>query len=141
MRRFLMWMMICLLPLRLWAGDAMAVQHVPPAASAVTVATSPYAAHPCHGVDVASAETHEPAAHHSKVHGGAHDSTLDSTFAFEPGNPHNSSCGDCSVCHGPLAGLSVPAWTAPQQAGALPQALGWNALSASPLPQLKPPRA
>ena len=54
---------------------------------------------------------------------------------------HGSTCGDCSVCHGPLAGLSVPAWTAPQQAGALPQALGWNALSASPLPQLKPPRA
>lgn len=137
MHRLLLWMMICLLPLRLWAGDAMAVQHVPPAASEVAVVMSPHAAHPCHGVDVASASTQEAATHHSTDHSGAHDGQ----HAFEPGGQHNSGCGDCSVCHGPLAGLSVPVWTAPRQAGGLPQTLGWNALSASPLPQLKPPRA
>ena len=125
MRRFLMWMMICLLPLRLWAGDAMAVQHAPPAAHmvAVEVAVDVAAqdAHPCHGSEgpAASDMHHSPA--DNSAHGGA--------------------CGDCSVCHGPLAGLAVPAWTAPALPGAVPQTVGWPALSANAPPHLKPPRA
>lgn len=126
MRRFLMWMMICLLPLRLWAGDAMAVQHIPPA-NEVNVTVGQIAAHPCHGTDASAAD----ASTHGPDHQGHH------AVASE----HAGVCGDCSVCHGPLAGLTLPIWTAPLQGGALPQTSGWNALTAIPLPQLKPPRA
>jgi mono/diheme cytochrome c family protein len=124
MRRFLMWMMICLLPLRLWAGDAMAVQHTQPAAhAAVLVAAQD--AHPCHGTDAAATEA------------AAGTDKASNTAITE----HGSTCGDCSVCHGPLAGLALPTWAAPALPDGVPQALGWSALSASALPHLKPPRA
>lgn len=116
MRRFLMWMMICLLPLRLWAGDAMAVQHVPAETHEVMMAMAPEA-HPCHGAENSTQK------------------------ASEPVKDRGSACGDCSVCHGPLAGLTVPGWAAPALPEVRPHALGWSALSAIAPPQLKPPRA
>lgn len=120
MRRLLMWMMICLLPLRLWAGDAMAVQHAPAAAHDVVTVAAVVAqdAHPCHGADAPS----------------------DTTTA-QPAAEHGGACGDCSVCHGPLAGLTVSLWAAPALPGTRPDTMGWSALSASALPQRKPPRA
>ncbi|MDP3521965.1 MAG: hypothetical protein Q8S02_15225 [Hydrogenophaga sp.] len=117
MRRFLMWMMICLLPLRLWAGDAMAVQHAPPAAHEAVVVMA-QDAHPCHGADAPSDNTTAQAA-----------------------AEHSGACGDCSVCHGPLAGLTTPVWAAKTLPAAVPQTVGWPPLSAHALPQLKPPRA
>lgn len=115
MRRFLMWMMICLLPLRLWASDAMAVQHVPAAAQAAVVAMA-QDAHPCHAAEDA-----------------AKASPAQTT-------KHGSACGDCSVCHGPIAGPALPSWAAPTLPAAVPHTLGWSALSAHTPPQLKPPR-
>ena len=117
MRRCLMVLMICLLPLRLWLGDAMAVQHAPlaPHEARMVVAQD---AHPCHGAD---APSEAPAAQATSEHSGA--------------------CGDCSVCHGPLAGLALPTWAPPALPEALPCTLGWSALSANGPPHLKPPRA
>lgn len=115
-----MWLMIGLLPLRLWAGDAMAVQHAPPAAPAMGVVAT-QDAHPCHGSEAPAASEAHHSPSDSPTHGGA--------------------CGDCSVCHGPLAGLALPAWTAPTLPGAVPQTVGWPALNANAPPQLKPPRA
>ena len=88
------------------------------AALVLPVAVMAQDAHPCHGADAPSDTTTAQAA---AEHGGA--------------------CGDCSVCHGPLAGLAVPAWTAPALPGAVPQTVGWPALSANAPPHLKPPRA
>ena len=119
MRRYLLWMMICLLPLRLWAGDAMAVQHAPAAAHEVVMAMTADD-HPCHGAE-ATSDTGTPADHTTVKHG--------------------SACGDCSVCHGPLAGLTLPTWAAPALPDAVPRTRGWSALSANALPQLEPPRA
>lgn len=130
MRRFLMWMMICLLPLRLWAGDAIAVQHAPPAVHEAGMLMA-QDAHPCHGADATTDGVSDPAAgnEHRNGHGPQH------------GNGHSNTCGDCSVCHGPLAGVAVPNWATPVLPRAVPQALGWSALSANALPHLKPPRA
>ena len=63
----------------------MAVQHAPlaPHEARMVVAQD---AHPCHGAD---APSEAPAAQASSEHSGA--------------------CGDCSVCHGPLAGLAARA--------------------------------
>ena len=131
MRRCLMWIMICLLPLRLWAGDAMAVQHVPPTAAhaaMATVAALAPDAHPCHTAEAAEAtDTAATATHHA--------------MPSEAETGHHGACGDCSVCHGPLAGLALPSWMPPALASARPHTIGWSALSANGPPHLKPPRA
>lgn len=126
MRRCLLMLMICLLPLRLWAGDAMAVQHAPATTHEAAVVMG-QDAHPCHGADApldvgVAAETGH----------ASHDTQ---------GNTAAGACGDCSVCHGPLAGLPAPVWAAKTPPAAVPQTVGWSALSATALPQLKPPRA
>lgn len=118
MRRCLLLLMICLLPLRLWAGDAMAMHHAP-AATLETVMAVAADAHPCHGAEASP----------------------DVTGQTDAGTPHSGACGDCSVCHGPMAGLALPGWATPALPAALPHTLGWSAVSAQEPPQFKPPRA
>lgn len=145
MRRALIWLMLCLLPLRLWASDAMAVQHAPATAhhgSAVVLVLDQHA-HPCHGVEDTAGAVHttpraadaDGVAEPSSTHATSHANT------DVAGSEHGVGCGDCSVCHGPLAGLTVACWAANTLPAALPQATGWPALSANALPHLKPPRA
>ena len=123
MRRCLMLLMICLLPLRLWAGDAMAVQHVPSSPGYSPATTMAVDAHPCHEV-AAEAST-----------------AVDHTMPSDAQVSQHGACGDCSVCHGPLAGLALPGWLPPALPSARPHTVGWSALSANGPPHLKPPRA
>lgn len=148
MRRALIWLMLCLLPLRLWAGDAMAVQHTPAAAhqghQGLTGApVMAQQAHPCHGAEADAgtvgttpwAAVSGAATETATAHASGHVNT------DAAGNEHGAGCGDCSVCHGPLAGLTVSVWAAKMLPAAVPQTMGWPALSATALPHLKPPRA
>ena len=101
MRVFCFWLMIALMPLRAWAGDAMALQmalqmssvSVPHSSTAVAVASEEC---PGHAEFVV-----EDYAHHAH-HGGdsAHDphSSHSSHASHPDGSTHN--CLHCDICQG-----------------------------------------
>lgn len=126
MRRCLMLLMICLLPLRLWAGDVMAMQHAP----AVT-----------HEAGMVMALS----AHAS--HADAADATADACHgqAAEPDTPHPPShaaaCGSCDICHSQVATDTPAEWRSPELGQALRAEIRWTFDSAHALPCFKPPRA
>ena len=138
MRTLLLVLMIALLPIRGWLGDAMAVEmvrHSLPAASVVaeatpaTMASTAADAH-CHeAMDAADSGMDNTMAHHDDGH-DSHNST------------DHQSCGTCTacqVCHTVALGgtpLVDIAHGAPQ---APPAAHAARFASAEPVPGLKPP--
>lgn len=121
MRHWLLALMIALLPLRGWVGDAMALSLVMPAGT-VQAATTP----PCHG--------HEDAA--TSVAGADAPGTAQ---ASAPEGTH--SHGACSVCHAPaLTPLALRA-ISPQAAppAAAPASVRFS--SCEPRRDAKPPIA
>lgn len=123
MRHWLLALMIALLPLRGWVGDAMALSLLMP-----TGATQAAAAPPCHG--------HEEAAPSLTM---ADASALASEQAVVPDGPHSHSA--CSVCHAPaLTPLALSA-ASPQAAppGAAPTSVRFS--STEPRRDAKPPIA
>jgi len=134
MRTLLLALMIALLPIRGWLGDAMAVEmvrHSLPAASLVaeTSAASMTADAHCHeAMDTDSGM--DTMAHHA----GSHD---------DNGGADHQGCGTCTacqVCHTVALGGGMPlvdtVHSAPQ---APPAARAARFASAEPAPGLKPP--
>jgi hypothetical protein len=92
MRRWLLVLMIVLLPVRTWAGDVMALSMgmgMAPAAAGVVVA-------PCHG-SLAAADSVDRAANHDHRAGPMSVADLDP----EADGPLNDTCAACDVCNGP----------------------------------------
>ncbi|MET3493062.1 DUF2946 family protein [Variovorax boronicumulans] len=128
MRTLLLALMIALLPIRGWLGDAMAVEmvrHSMPAASASVAAD----AH-CHEAMDAADHGTDTMAHHD-----------DGSSSNDHGADHQDcgTCTACQVCHTVALGgtpLVDIAHSAPQ---APPAARAARFASAEPVPGLKPP--
>ncbi|MDP2262845.1 MAG: hypothetical protein Q8K24_06780 [Hydrogenophaga sp.] len=101
MRHFLLALLIALLPLRGWVGDAMAITLVSPAAAQQLVADLPDCME--HSAAVHAA-LHAPPANPSDTH--AHDGATPhhTAGADEPSHAH----GSCEVCNGPAMALGWP---------------------------------
>ncbi len=136
MRALTLWLMMCLLPLRLLAGDAMAVQmqaaggHAPAAAVSV-VEAAPSASHDCH--EQATGE-----ATHHQVH--VHANVAGAEPADQP-HPGHAMCGLCDVCHNTLHTTHATLLPAQELPRVLPAALSPLLTSAERLPGFKPPIA
>lgn len=89
MRRWLLLLMVALLPLRAWAGDAMAVSMWTPLATAELVAA------PCHGGDMGR-DSNEPAA---MSHQGAQAQAM-ADIGAQTDEQSGNACAACDVCHG-----------------------------------------
>lgn len=145
MRILLIAIMLVLLPLRGWVGNAMAVTMAAPGPMQ-TVATE--AVLDCHGMDEAEAQdTHgDPMmqAHAAHDMQGAASNTADA-HAVEHGNAGHgggascSTCSFCQMCHTVALAAPVSAVPGAQSHGALPLASLPADLSATPLPGFKPP--
>lgn len=104
MRTVWLCLLIALMPLRLWAGGAMLVQHHSPAhtpATALVQLAAPE--HPCHA-PAALAEAPSPLAHEPDP------------GDTEPGTEH-LGCSACDICHTlahPWVGLWQPWLATPQ---------------------------
>jgi len=120
MRRVLvLLLLVCLLPLRAWAGDAMAFAHAhaQPTASVAHAAQAGEASTHCHEQATADAAAHPQAP-----------------------NSHAPACSGCDICHSQVACDSALAWLA-SPLPAPPLAQGpLHFASALPLPHFKPPR-
>lgn len=136
MRRVLVWLLLALLPWRLWAADAMALQ--PCAAASVLAGDLAHTAHtvPDHGVHAQSQMAIE--ALHATHAPAAADGTQTPPHA---NHANHAVCTLCDICHNtPLA--SAPTGMAGPNA---PQ--GWPLTqsrvppTAVPGPPLKPPIA
>ena len=119
MRRWMVWLFIALMPLRLWAADAMALQGWHGLQGSAAVASAP----PCH-------EAASPAPHGGEDAHAAH-------HAVDPES--HASCLLCDVCHTAL-GLA-PTDKKPGAVPAVHACAGMtHALSsATPEPGYKPP--
>jgi hypothetical protein len=141
MRTLLLALMIALLPIRGWLGDAMAVEmvrHSLPAASLVAEAAPAKAAADahCHEAMEAADGGMDTMAHHA----GAHDDGGNSS-SNDHGADHQGcgTCTVCQVCHTVALGgtpLIDIVHSAPQ---APPTAHAARFASAEPAPGLKPP--
>jgi hypothetical protein len=140
MRTLLLALMIALLPIRGWLGDAMAVEmvrHSMPATSSVSMATAAATEAHCHeameaggGMDMAMSMMAD--------HAGSHDDTSSSSHS---GTDHQGcgTCTACQVCHTVALGgmpLIDIVHSAPQ---APPAAHASRFASAEPAQGLKPP--
>lgn len=141
MRTLLLALMIALLPIRGWLGDAMAVEmvrHSLPAASAVSMATAATEAH-CHE---AMAEAGDGMDHMAMSMAEHHAGSHDDGSSHDDNNAGHQGCGTCTacqVCHTvALGGMPLVAivHSAPQ---APPAAHAARFASAEPAPGLKPP--
>lgn len=122
MRTVWLCLLIALLPLRLWAGSAMLVEH-PGAATAPTVAVQA-AAHPCH-------ETAEAAPDIPRM------STDDHAASAE----QHAGCLHCDICHS-VAHPFVALWTGSTAAPhATPVHRAHASLNTGITPSFKPPIA
>jgi hypothetical protein len=143
MRHFLLALLIALLPLRGWVGDAMATTVVGTAAAAQATAGN-HDLPDCmeHSAAVHTAFHAPPVASHALHHTFADVATDDhphtahhAAGADEPPHAHQS----CEVCNGPAMALGWPAGAALPQPQALAIALSVR-FSSTVLPQgVKPP--
>lgn len=132
MARWLLVLMIALLPLRGWVGEAMAGQMLQQRLAEMAHAT-PAAATP---------STHDDCLGHGQTAGA--DAPV---LAGEPQTKDNASfhagcltCASCQVCSAvALPALPVAAGTSPGLSQAPPQGRGWTAACAEPAGLFKPP--
>jgi hypothetical protein len=152
MRTLLLALMIALLPIRGWLGDAMAVEmvrHSLPAASLVAEASPAKAAADahCHEAMEAADGGMDTMAHHAGAHddGSNSNSNSNSNSSSSNNNDHGTdhqgcgTCTVCQVCHTVALGgtpLIDTVHSAPQ---APPAAHAARFASAEPAPGLKPP--
>lgn len=125
MRVWLLALMIALLPLRGWVGDAMALAAWPAAAASATEQVPP-----CHG-DMAATMVHGQDAHAVGTAPLSHDSD---------GSDH-AGCNSCDICHGTVLGGHV-AFAGALQAPSAQPAPAHSRFASAVLPgQHKPPIA
>lgn len=121
MRRPALLLLICLLTLRVWAGDAMAFAGLPTATAHLSWAASGHAQPPCHEASAL------PLADQA-------DPTQDARSG-----DHNGPCDACQVCHLPLLAFSVQACTGSPLPQTVHTALAVRFQSAQLAKRLKPP--
>jgi hypothetical protein len=127
MRRFFLCFLLCLMPLRLWAGAWMPMAE----SSAHAVPT------PTHTMAVDHAVTEVNAAHDCHQVDGA--PVMATTAAMPEADCHDASCQLCGVCH-QSAGLAVwPAVLPVVQSYALPVGESHQPAGLAFSPPIKPP--
>ncbi len=99
MRRWLVWVLIVLMPIRVWAGDVMAVEMA--GAALAGMPTSPTDLGRAHGVQTATKGTEAHADCHG--HAGLADA-WDETAGQAPGAAEHEAttckvCSTCQICH------------------------------------------
>ncbi len=135
MRAFWLWLMICLLPLRALAGDAMALQTMPlggPAASLQMSAPSAPEASGCHGQSHAAQAPMSALGHPDAIHHG--DTPADES-------EHDVLCTVCDICHTTATLSPEPRFATASPGAAVPAHVRGPILSAERLPVHKPPIA
>ncbi|WP_342128874.1 hypothetical protein [Hydrogenophaga sp. OTU3427] len=126
MRTLVLLLMICLMPLRAWTGDAMALAHAP-ALQQITPHPHAHAeAHPCHAGPADHAQPHGPSATQPDK---------------EAAHGHAGACGNCDICHSQIVSDTPPEWRSPELGRALRAEASWAFDSAHAWPCFKPPRA
>ncbi len=124
MRHWILALMIVLLPIRSWAGDAMAVAMLgTPAHSMEMVAAAAPSDHAEHTAQAASA---------GLPHGDMHDKAAPST-----GGEHTHK--SCEVCNGPAMPFAVPSLPSPMPAPGMLATPAERFASAEPQQGIKPP--
>ncbi len=145
MRVLLLTIMLVLLPVRGWVGNAMAVTMAAPG-PVQTVATE--AVLDCHGMDEAEAQDRHGAQmmQEHAAHGmqGTASNTTDAHDAEHGNAGHGggascSTCSFCQMCHTVALAAPVPMLPALSVNGASPLARLPADLSATLLPDFKPP--
>ncbi len=124
-RRLLFVLLMLLLPLRAWAGDAMAVSMLaPPPATPAAVAV---AQAPCPG-------------HAAEAGDSRHGSPSGSLAAGDEDTIHlHGACDACEVCHGPVMARSAAFEPAPAVRGLPPASPAERFASSVPDRRIKPP--
>jgi hypothetical protein len=132
MRRLFLCFLLCLMPLRLWAGAWMPISESgAPQLGALTAAsqvqhTEAFAAHDCHeAMAEPLPETHAQLALHD--------------VPVQAADCHDDHCQLCGVCH---QGLSLTAWPLVLpvfQAHPLPVSAAWAHVASTSAPLTKPP--
>jgi len=135
MRRWLIIVFVLLLPLRLWAGDAMALAalHSAPAGAHGLFMMEP--AHPAAASGAAAPALHDAA--HGALH-QADPSDPPCPGLSEPGSQHGL-CLLCGICHQALALLLQHGVAPPVPPSSKPLPLPSWVLQAALTPELKPP--
>lgn len=127
MRLLVLALMIALLPLRSWAGDAMAVELVAQQALAAGHASASPAAlddcHPDHG--------------HAADRGLGHDTSACAQDG--PAGTDCDTCTSCQICHSVALAAVLPQAVAPVLPAVAPRSSQPRYASAEPAPGFKPP--
>jgi hypothetical protein len=134
MRMFWLWLMICLLPLRALAGDAMAIQMQQGSPSAISQAQAwPAPEVPgCHSQLDAVQPQDEARVHPGTIHhGNDHHETAG----------HTTLCLVCDICHSAAALSPVTQLVAAAPSAHVPAHVRGPITSAEHLPVHKPPIA
>jgi hypothetical protein len=135
MHRFLLVLLIALLPMRGWAAEAMATdmalhaaaQNHPTASGNAGTATDTLAADasaPCAGHEAPATRDHHLT--HAKAAG-------------EAGHADCETCAGCQTCHSPALAPSINPSSRPPHAGPPPAGVPASFTSAAPAPGFKPP--
>jgi hypothetical protein len=127
MRTLLLALLIALLPLRGWMGDAMAMEPVHSATMQHT-ASAPHAEEPC--------PTH---AHAMPMDDGAVDASSIDADLLAGHAPGCDDCKVCQLCHGTALSLLPTPLHLPSLARSAPQSQALNLSSVVLTPQHKPP--
>lgn len=105
MRLLLLALMIALLPLRAWVGDAMAVSMLGhPTATAVAAASAAGPSCPDHTAPLASSPATGHAVDHSSHGAGDHAAEAPDPGQVQDHHLHSA----CDVCNGPAIGAAQP---------------------------------
>ena len=143
MRTLMLALMIALLPIRGWLGDAMAVEmarHAMPAVASASAeaAESVMAGAHCHEMMGAGGDMADMAMDHGAAHGvgDSHDSSQHDT---DIGHQGCGTCTACQACHTVALG-GLPAAAIAHEAPQAPPAFhATRFASTEPAPGLKPP--
>ena len=140
MRRWILVLMIALLPVRGWVGDAMASAMV----SDRLVATNSIAAHADPMRSAASSDAQDVAPDHADCHGKAamaasSEAPAQPTAATTQDGDACGSCTACQVCHTVAMAVPVVTVTPVLPHHATPPAMGQQFASAVPARGFKPP--
>ncbi|MDP2418019.1 MAG: hypothetical protein U1D25_03160 [Hydrogenophaga sp.] len=135
MRHLLLALMIALLPLRAWAGDAMAISMLghPAATAAAAGFAAEHANCPDHAAQSPPGSITGHAVDHSTHATGKH--VAEASHAGQDHHQHNA----CDVCNGPVLGTAQPGAATPAQLHAVLALSAERFASFAPQQGVKPP--
>lgn len=137
MRHLLLALMIALLPLRAWAGDAMAISMLghPAAMTMAAASADEHANCPDHALQPAPSLTTGHVVNHWPHSPGEH--AVEAAHAGEAQDHHQHSA--CDVCNGPALGADLPSAAAAAQVHAVLTLTAVRFVSFAPQQGIKPP--